>query len=414
MADQSHILPSGRSFMAKKSSSKNYSGKSYTATGKKSDVKGGKNNQKPQKERKPISLTDTSGVDGYFRPEVAVSRWKLGYEVFMGNFTKIIGLNFIILLFLAPLLILLFLRSSTIYANASMSPFSANMGIGYLPHAAVLGLEESITYYANYNFFMWMPIAALFLGVGLSGGMYVMRNLCWGESVTIVKTFFNGIKKNILPILASVAIYSLILAVSSIFISHLNLTSAINGSRWYWTLLKVLMYILIAFASLHFMAMMSMVVTYTGNYFQLMKNCFTITLILLPVNAFFAVFALIPFAILFLGSQALSLAAILIMFLGGSYTMLVWTVYSQWLYDKFFRGRVKTYEATKEEIDKHNTREKEKAVAGESEGYREVGKSASIMDGVKPVTDYDVTVKDLDSLFTRDDIDALQKSKTDL
>ncbi len=403
--------------MAKKNSNKNYTGKSYTAQGKtKADYKGGSNakKQKPQKERKPISLTDTSGVDGYFRPEVAVSRWKLGYEVFMGNFMKVIGLNFAMLIFLAPLMILLFLRTSTIYANASLSPFSANMGVGYLPYAAVLGLEESIVYYANYNFFMWMPLAALFLGVGLSGGMYVMRNLCWGESVPVVKTFLHGIKKNILPMLASVAIYSVILSGASIFISHLNLTAAISGAQWYLTVLKVLMYILIAFITLHFMAMMSMVVTYTGNYFTLMKNCFIITAILLPINAFFAVFALIPFAILFAGTQALSLASILIMFLGASFTMLVWTVYSQWLYDKFLRGRVKTHEATAEEIDKHNSREKEKAVAREEEGYREVGKTASIMDGVKPVTDYDLSIKDLDSVFTREDLDALEKSKTDL
>lgn len=412
-----------RCYMAKKNSGKSYSGKSYTVSSQKKTAKNDKRenlkstNAKAKqaiKERKPIALTDTSGVDGYFRPEVAVSRWKLGYEVFMSNFTKMIGLNLMMLVFLAPLLILLFLRTSTIYANASMSPFSANMGVGYLPFAAVLGLEESIVYYADYNFFMWMPVAALFLGIGLSGGMYVMRNLCWGESVSVLKTFFQGIKKNLLPMLASVAIYSVILAVSAIFISHINLQTAISGSTWYYVVIKILLYVVIVFASLYFLSMASMVVTYTGNFFTQLKNCFIFTVALLPLNAFFAVLAIIPFGILFFGSEALSLALILIMFLGASYTMLVWTTYSQWMYDKFVQGRVQTYNASQAEIAKHADREKVKAVAKEEEGYREVGKSRSIMDGVAPVTDYDVALSDLDDVFTRDDIDELNKSKTEL
>ncbi len=405
--------------MAKKNSGKSYSGKSYTVSTNKKSNKNVKNEAKSKvneaiKEKKPLNLTDTSGVDGYFRPEVAVSRWKLGYEVFMSNFTKMIGLNLLMLVFLVPLFILLFLRTSTIYANASMSPFSANMGVGYLPFASVLGLEESIVYYANYNFYMWMPVAALFLGIGLSGGMYVMRNLCWGESVSVIKTFFQGVKKNILPMLASVAVYSVLLAASGIAISHIDLTIAVNGAKWYLTVFKIALYVVIAFSSLHFLAMSSMVVTYTGSIFQQFKNCFIFTLVLLPLNVFFGVLAIIPFGILFLGSDALSLALILIMFLGSSYTMLVWTVYSQWIYDKFVQGRVKTYKASKEEISKHNDREKGKAASKEEEGYREVGKSRSIMDGAVPVTDYENTLSDLDEVFTRDDIDALSKSKTDL
>lgn len=403
--------------MANKNNNKSYTGKSYTVSTKKSDktkaVKA-KPVKKEDKVKKPLALTDTSGVDGYFRPEVAVGRFKLGYEVFMGNFMKIIGLNFMMVLFMAPLFVLLFLRISTIYANASVSPFSANMGVGYLPYAAVLGLEQSIVYYANYNFFMWLPLAALVLGVGMSGGMYVMRNLCWGESVSVLKTFWQGIKKNILPMLASIVIYSLILSVSFMVISHIDLTTAINGSAWYYVLFKVLLYVLIGFSTLHFLAMASMVVTYKGNYFAFMKNCFIFTVVLLPLNAFFAVLALLPFAILLLGNEALSLASILIMFLGASFTMLVWTVYSQWIYDKFVKGRVKSYEATADEIQKHDERERQKSTAKEEEGYTEVGKSKTTLDKVKPVTDYDNTVEDLGEVFSREDLEKLQDSKNNL
>ncbi len=402
--------------MAKKND-KSYSGKSYTVSANNKTKQ--KVDKKPVKKKedvvkKPIALQDTSGVDGYFRPEVAVGRFKLGYEVFMGNFMKIIGLNFMMVLFLAPLFLLLFLRISTIYANASVSPFSANMGVGYLPYAAVLGLEESIIYYANYNFFMWLPLASLVIAVGLSGGMYVMRNLCWGESVNVLKTFWQGIKKNVLPMLATAAIYSIILSLSFMVISHIDLTIAVSGFKWYYVLFKVLLYVLIGFSSIFFLTMASMIVTYKGNYFALMKNSLTFTVILLPLNLFFAVFALLPFAILLLGTQAISLAAVLIMFLGASFTMLVWTVYSQWIYDKFVKGRVKSYEATEDEIKKHDQREQQKTSAKEEEGYTEVGKAKTTLDKIKPVTDYDVTISDVGEVFTREDIDKLNQSKNNL
>ncbi len=403
--------------MAKKNSNKNYSGKSYTVTNTKAKQKKTEAVKTEKvKERKPIALTDTSGVDGYFRPEVAVGRWKLGYEVFMGNFMKMIGINFIMLLFMLPIFILLFMRMSTIYANSAMSPFSANLGIGFMPYPAVLGLEESIVYYANYNFFLWLPLAALVLGVGLSGGMYLMRNICWGESVTVGKTFFQGIKKNILPMLATVAIYTVLLAVCAIAISHINLTIAITGKVWYWILLKVVIYIVLAYITLIFMSMVSLTVTYTGNYFSLLKNAFIITSIpvLLPVNAFFAALALIPFILLFFGMQALMLSSIIIMFLGAAFTMMVWTVYNQWIYDRMLNGRVKAHEATAEEVAKHETRTKAKEEDQAKEGYQVVGKTASIMDGVKPITDYDTTIYDMEDMYTRGDIEKVDKSKTEL
>lgn len=94
--------------------------------------------------------------------------------------------------------------------------------------------------------------------------------------------------------------------------------------------------------------------------------------------------------------------------------MLVWTVYSQWIYDRFIQDKVQSYKASAEEINKHNSREKEKEVAKQEEGYREVGKSKSLMDGVAPVTDYDVQVNDLDEVFTRDDLAGALQSKDKL
>lgn len=403
--------------MAKKNSGKNYSGKSYTSNNTKKSKSGYQGAVKKSERveeapsKKQRFLTDTSGVDGYFRPENSVGRWRLGYEIFMGSFMKMIGLNFIMLLSLVPLFILLFNRWTTIYAEAYSSPFSANMGVGYFPFASVLGLEESILYSANYNFFTWLPLASLLVGVGLSGGMYVMRNLCWGEDVPVMQTFVKGVKKNILPIIASVAIYSVVLSLSCIGISKINLTVAVDGGKWYFTLIKVLLYVLIGFSTLQFMAMTSISVTYTGSFFTQMKNCLIFTISLLPLNLFFAVFALLPFVFLFFGTDMLSLSLILIMFLGASFTMLVWTLYSQWIYAKFVQGKVQSYEATEEEIQKRADREKSKEVAKQEDGYREVGKTKSIMDDVTPVTDYDVAIDDLEEVFSRDEIEKVTQSK---
>ncbi len=362
---------------------------------------------------KAPSLTDTSGVDGYFRPEYSGSRWSQGTELFMGNFTKMIGLNFLMLIFIAPILYFLFVRFTNVLSSASQAPFTSNMGVGYLPFTQMLGYEESILMRYNTIFFMLLPILGVWLSIGLSGGLYVMRNMAWGESITIFKGFFSGVKKNFLPIFIATLIYTLIFSISAVGISYLNYHMVVVSKEWYHVVFKVVLYIVIGYSTLFYLAELPLLVTYKGGFFPMLKNGFIISGVLIPLNAFFAALALLPFLLLFLGQSALGMSLILILFCGGAFFLVVWTVYNHWIYDKFINGKVAAYTPTDEDVKKKEEREASSGVSGASaeQGYTEVGQKTSVLSSVAPVTDYDAKLHDVSGIFTRSDLEKLAKSK---
>ena len=373
-----------------------------------------KKDQKPKKEgfiKAYRGLTDTSGIDGYFRPENQGGRWKQAFELLMGDFAKTMGLNFIMLLFIAPIIYFGYLRFAKILTDAALAPFMSNMGVGYFPVVDMIGREESILYTANFNFFVLVPLMGIWLSVGLAGGLYVARNLAWGENVPVFKTFLRGIKKNFLQMLFATLIYSVVLAVSAIVISFVDLHVALNGGTWYFTVSKIALYVLIAFATIHFMTMASMIVTYDGKFFSLFKNSIIIGGVLSPVNAFYGAIALLPF-ILLLGKGTMTLGVMVILMLGVSFALIVWTVYSHWIYDKFLNGAVAAHEATDAEIKAHEDRAKGASSSGKDQGFSEVGEQqpAKVV-LVKPVTDYDVSMPNLGGAFTRGDIQSVNDSK---
>lgn len=355
-------------------------------------------------------LTDMSGVDGYFRPEHGVNRWSLGTQLIMGNFLQTIGLNFLMLLFFAPVLYLILSRAYTIMQSAKGSPFTSNMGIGYFPITNMVGLEESILYNANFTTFIWMPLAAIWLSVGLSGGLYLMRNLAWGENVTVIKGFISGVKKNFVPMLIETLLYSLVLSASVIMISYLNRDMAVNGTVWYLTLSKIALYVLIVLATLHFMSMISLIVTYKGSFFALFKNAMVLSTVLSPLNAIFAAFSLLPFIMLFF-SGTMTFGVMLILMFGATFFLVVWTLYNQWVYEKFLDQRVERYKASREEEEQHENRKKAATNASAQNGYVAVGTKQSGLAGVKAVTDYEVGLTAIEGAFTRDSLVKAEQEK---
>ena len=361
-------------------------------------------------------LTDVSGRDGFYRNNINVGRWAYGADILRSNLGKIVGLNLIMLLFFAPIAYFLFVRFSQQYTLAHNAPFSANLGVGYVPFPNLVGLEEAINLDINMYFFLKLPIMGLWLSIGLSGGMYVMRNMCWGEPVNLFKDFWLGIKRNIVPVVISTVLFTVVFASAFIGMSYLDYSGAMaGGKKWYEIVAKILLIVAVVFASLWFMTMLSMSVTYKGNFFKLMRNSALISAVLIPFNIFFAVFALIPFVFLMLGTTFLMLGVLAIALIGISFFMLVWTVYSQWIYDKFINGNATAYVPTEADAAKKKAREAA-TTSGVSEeaGYETVGAVESFAAVAKPVTDEDVTVCELPAMFTLADIRKVNESKLEM
>ena len=379
----------------------------------------------PEKKRISYSkgFTDVSGMDGFYRNNINMGRWSYAVEIFKNNFARLVGLNLIMLLFVAPIVYLLFVRDSQQFTLVSSAPFSANLGVGYAPYANLLAQQELIMMTVNTNFFIYIPLVAIWLAVGLSGGMFVMRNIVWGEDVSLIKDFILGVKRNYFKVLAYTVFFALLFSAAWIGLSYLDYVGALGGGKtWYQIVFKILLIILIVLISLWFLTALPMTVTFKGDLFATFKNGVLITGVLIPINLFFAILALLPFALLIFGSSFLMISVMVLAIIGVSYFMLVWTVYSQWVYEKFVNPTVKDkYKPTEEEIRKKTLREEAKAnVHKAEEGYETVGEGGDYggegftFADVKPVTDTAVSVKELPEVFTIADMAALKESKREM
>ena len=369
---------------------------------------------KVKKEKYSGGFTDVSGKDGFYRPKVEVGRWSLGMELIRANFAKLIGFNLFMLIFVAPIFVLIILREMSLAAATSFETFSANIGLGLSPAPNMVALPERLQFSADITWFLFLPLAIIWLGVGLSGGMYVMRNLAWGERVKVYKTFFLGIKRNVLQILALSAIYGVVLTSSIVAFSYTRYILALDGSKWFLVLSQVLLVIIMVYMSLWYLTAVSMAVTYESGFMPLIKNSVLVNTVLLPLNLFFAAFGGVLFGLLFLGESMRVFSVLFILMFGVSFFMVVWTVYSQWIYDKFINPNIKNkYQPTEEEIEAKKLRDKMERQVERNDGFVTVGQGVlADLGNVKAISECDISLK-MPTYFTRKDIEKVSSAKAE-
>ncbi len=339
--------------------------------------------------------------DTYARSTMPGNRWELGWGIIRDNFGKMFGLNLLMLLFFLPVLFLVFYRYLQIQYYAVSMPFSANIGLGYPAVPTSAGFAEYIYMMADRSTFLMLPIAGIIASVGLSGGMYVMRNMVWAEGVFVGQDFWKGVKKNFLPVFLSTLLYTLVLLLSVISVSYGKMIIASDGSNWLITASIVMSYIIIVFASLVYLYTLTFGVTYKLKFLQLIKNSFIMAIGLLPSNLFFAAFALISVIIMMLGGFAMTIGVFIFLILGLSGAALIWTDYSQWAFDKFINDKVPGAVKNRGIYSKKPEEESDFSFERSTLGKRPI----------KPITDYDVEIAELPVNFSREDLRKLEESK---
>lgn len=340
--------------------------------------------------------------DTYARSTLPGNRWELGWGIIRDNFGKMFSLNMLMLVFFLPVIFIIFLRYIQVQYYAIYMPFSSNIGIGYPAVPISAGLTESIYVMANRQSLIYLPIAGIIASIGISGGMYVMRNMVWAEGVFVGRDFWSGVKKNFLTVFLSTLIYTLILYLTITTIAYADYIVALGDKNWLLTLSKIAGYIILFFSSIMYLFSLSFGVTYKLKPFALLKNSFIMTLALLPINLFFAAFALLPVILMMLGTLGMSLGMVLFIILGLSGAALVWTNYSQWAFDKFINDKVPGAVKNRGIYSKQQQEEEydfsfERSTLGKKP--------------IKPITDYDIEIAALPQNFSREDLRKLEESK---
>ena len=80
----------------------------------------------------------------YARSTLPTNRWQLFWDIFKGNFGKIVKVNLLILLFMLPVIAIVVMRLMLNSANGISYPFGASLGVGYPAYPDVSGLSETL------------------------------------------------------------------------------------------------------------------------------------------------------------------------------------------------------------------------------------------------------------------------------
>jgi uncharacterized membrane protein YesL len=249
---------------------------------------------------------------------------------------------------------------------------------------------------------LFLPLAGILASVGISGGMYVMRNLVWSEGVFVGSDFWVGVKKNFVIVMLSTLFYTIFLTLCLFTITYVKWIIATTGGNWLLSVSNIISYTMIAFLTIMYLYMLSMGVTYELKFRQLLRNAVIMTIALIPTNLFFALFAGVIIIIMCLGELGLSFGLLLFIMFGLSIAALIWTNYSQWAFDKFINDRVPGAVKNRGIYSKTQS---------EEENDFSFERSTLGKRPIKPITDYDVSILEIPETFSREDLRKLEESK---
>ncbi len=340
----------------------------------------------------------------YAASTLPTNRWQLGWDVFKTNTGKHFKINLLTLVFLLPFIAICVLTYMYKLANVDVLPFTQNMAIGYPSYPSTFGLSANLALSASVEFFKFLIVGILVGAVGLSGGFYVMRNMVWAEGVMVGSDFFKGVKQNYFVVLFSLLFYGVIMGLSVISVNMAQLfIDTCTGIKWLLISAQVLTYIIMGIVSIMVLYMITLGVTYKLSFGKLIRNSFILTIGLIPTNVFFAFLAALPFLLFSLKvSMLMALAIVLVFVWGFSIFMLIWTDYSNWVFDRFINDKVPGAKKNRG-IYKPN--------ATEEDGEQIIFERTKLNSSIKPITDYDVELYELPESFSRKDLQKLEETK---
>ena len=361
----------------------------------------------------------------YARSTLPTNRWQLFWDIFKGNFGKIVKVNLLILLFMLPVIAVVVLRMMLNSANGISYPFGASLGVGYPAYPHLTRLSEILKMQSDLYTFAATAAVSLIAAVGISGGMYVVRNMVWTEGIFVANDFWRGVKLNYKNALQTALFFIAVLALCQSLVNMADLTLVSNMSltkfmRVGLNISKAISYVTIALAAMMSLWMLALGVNYKQKFFVMVRNAFLLTIGTLPQTVFFSVVALLPFMLFLIpGNLFVIIAVFAVLLFAFAYLLLVWLDYAQWAFDKFINPKIqgaKVGRGIYNKADGSSTAYNVGESAASIEYKRQLlaaGKSDLVARPIKPIDD-SLQVYELPSSFTRDDLQRLRESKKNI
>lgn len=358
----------------------------------------------------------------YARSTLPTNRWQLFWDIFKGNFGKIVKVNLLTLLFFIPLIAVIVLMYMMNESNGVIYPFGANLGVGYPAAPGQQGLAEMLALQSNFMLYLGVALASVVAAVGLSGGMYVVRNMVWTEGIFVSNDFWRGIKLNYKNALQTALFFCIALFLCGTLIGFAEFSlaaGALSKGQKIWMRISIATsYVLIVLTAMMSLWMLALGVNYKFKFIGMLRNSFLMTIGTLPQTILFGVLALLPFALLLIPSEfMLIVSIILILLFGLAWALLVWLDFAQWVFDKFINPKIQGAKVGRGIYNKDGSSTLTGDDSAAAIEYQRVilahGKSKLVARPIKPIDD-SLQVYELPASFSREDLKRLRESKQNI
>lgn len=358
----------------------------------------------------------------YARSTLPTNRWQLFWDIFKGNFSKIVKVNLLIALFFIPLLIVLIINGLMQDYYGSIYPFGANLGVGYPAFTTLKGQAEMIVLRSHLTLMLGISLSSILAAIGLAGGMYVIRNMVWTEGIFVSNDFWRGVKLNYKNALQTAIFFCVVLFLCQFMIDLSNLNLALgNLGKWEEIWLKVSQatsYVFLIFGLIVSLWMIALGVNYKLTFGKMLRNAFLVGLGTLPQTVFFGILALLPFALFMIGGSFITaMASVILLLFGFAYALLVWLDFAQWVFDKFINPKIEGAKVGRGIYNKDGTSSLTGDDSAASLEYQRIllshGRSRLVARPIKPIDD-SLQVYELPQSFTREDLQRLRESKQNI
>jgi hypothetical protein len=357
--------------------------------------------------------------EDYARSTLPTNRWQLFFDIFKGNFGKLVKINLLTLIFFIPLVAVLVFSMMYQEVLGYTYPFGANLGVGYPVVPNMQGLSEYLTVQTDLLMYALIFLASLIASVGLAGGMYVVRNMVWTEGIFVANDFWRGVKLNFKNALQTAVFFVVVLFLTVLMNDTIALSRATATLSQFedvmLTISTVTSYIVMGFAACMSLWMIALGVNYKMTFVTLFKNSALMTIGMFPQTIFFGLIAALPFILIAIGGEGFFMVAgiMICLLFGLSYALLVWLDFAQWAFDKYINPKITGAKVGRGIYDRN-------AVTADGDNseaaleYQRVilaaGKSQLVARPIKPIDD-SLRVYDLPTSYTREDLKKLRESK---
>jgi len=358
----------------------------------------------------------------YARSTLPTNRWQLFWDIFKGNFSKIVKVNLLILLFCIPTLIIVLVNVMMMDSYGVTYPFGANLAIGYPAMPNQQGISEMLTLQHGAMMYIGILVSMFIASVGIAGGMYVIRNMVWTEGIFVANDFWRGVKLNYKNALQTTLFFSTVLLVGTTLIHFTDWMLVVSTMGKVRTVMmqisKVMSCLFIGIAGAMSFWMIAQGVNYKLKFTSMFKNSFLMAVGTFPQTIFFGALALLPFALFLFNSPFFTMLALFIIILFAfAYALLVWLDFAQWVFDKYINPKIEGAKVGRGIYNKDGSAtESADSSAAELEYRRTLvaqGRSRIVARPIKPIDD-SLQVYELPQAFTREDLKRLRESKQNI